>query len=220
MLRQGTPKRCCPTRPMCCPTTRSRRRLPGVNLVAGSNRSVADVAAEHGVSWPTAHRALVASAARWLPEPKPTAHAGSRQDPLRVGPLDSRQDHLATPRPVDDQLPELHTRRSMRTARAGTPAHLRLCKRRLGEQSEAFRRIEMVVIDPSAPYASGSAPPSRGVKIAIDKWHAGRASERDGYRCEAATHPQPARASRHGGRSGIGNRWLMPTGAEHLSSKQ
>jgi transposase len=41
--------------------------------IAGSNRSIADVAAEHGVSWPTAHKALVAAAARRLPEPEPTA---------------------------------------------------------------------------------------------------------------------------------------------------
>jgi hypothetical protein len=33
-------------------------------------------AAEHGVSWPTAHKALVAAAARWLPEPEPTAMLG------------------------------------------------------------------------------------------------------------------------------------------------
>ena len=35
-----------------------------------------DVAAEYGVSWPTAHKALVAAAARWLPEPEPTAVLG------------------------------------------------------------------------------------------------------------------------------------------------
>lgn len=35
----------------------------------------------------------------------------------------------------------------------------------LREQSEAFRNgIELVVIDPSAPYASG-------VRIAVDRWH-------------------------------------------------
>jgi transposase len=42
----------------------------------------------------------------------------------------------------------------------------------LGEQSDAFRRrIEIVVIDPSAPYASGIRAALPGVKIAIDKWH-------------------------------------------------
>ena len=42
----------------------------------------------------------------------------------------------------------------------------------LGEQSEAFRRqVEIVVIDPSAPYASGIRAALPGVKIAVDKWH-------------------------------------------------
>ena len=44
--------------------------------IAGSNRPVTDVAAEYGVSWPTAHKALVAAAARWLPEPTPTSRLG------------------------------------------------------------------------------------------------------------------------------------------------
>ena len=46
------------------------------SAIATSNRSVADVAGEYGVSWPTAHRALVAAAARWLPEPEPTRVLG------------------------------------------------------------------------------------------------------------------------------------------------
>ena len=49
----------------------------------GSNRSVADVAAEYGVSWPTAHKALVAAAAHWLPEPEPTAVLGIDETRLR-----------------------------------------------------------------------------------------------------------------------------------------
>ena len=39
--------------------------------VAGGNRAVEEVARAHGVSWPTAHRARVAAAARWLPAPEP-----------------------------------------------------------------------------------------------------------------------------------------------------
>ena len=34
------------------------------------------MAREYGVSWPTAHKALVAAAARWLPEPEPTSRLG------------------------------------------------------------------------------------------------------------------------------------------------
>ena len=46
-----------------------RLRDKVASAIATSNRSVSDVAGEYGVSWPTAHRALVAAAARWLPEP-------------------------------------------------------------------------------------------------------------------------------------------------------
>jgi transposase len=55
-------------------TERLRDKL--ATAIATSNRSVTDVAAEYGVSWPTAHRALVTAAARRLPEPEPTAVLG------------------------------------------------------------------------------------------------------------------------------------------------
>ena len=48
-------------------TERLRGKL--ASAIAGSNRSVADVAAEYGVSWPTAHGALVAAAAIGYPSP-------------------------------------------------------------------------------------------------------------------------------------------------------
>jgi transposase len=42
----------------------------------------------------------------------------------------------------------------------------------LGEQSEEFRKmIKIVVIDPSAPYASGIRAALPDAKIAVDKWH-------------------------------------------------
>jgi transposase len=42
----------------------------------------------------------------------------------------------------------------------------------LGEQSKAFRkRIEIVVIDPSAPYASGIRAALPDAKLAVDIWH-------------------------------------------------
>jgi len=45
-------------------TGRLRQRL--AEAIARSNRSVSEVAAEHGVAWRTAHRALVAAIAGWL----------------------------------------------------------------------------------------------------------------------------------------------------------
>src|SRR4051794_30080160 len=59
-------------------TTRLRARLAAA--IVGSNRAVADVAAQHEVSWHTAHKALVAAAAHWLPEPTHT-RPGHRRDP-------------------------------------------------------------------------------------------------------------------------------------------
>jgi transposase len=42
----------------------------------------------------------------------------------------------------------------------------------LAEQSEEFRNaIKIVVIDPSAPYASGIRAGLPDAKIAVDKWH-------------------------------------------------
>ena len=55
-------------------TVRLREHLAAA--IAGSNRAVSEVAAEHGVAWHTAHRALVAAAARYLPARAPTAVLG------------------------------------------------------------------------------------------------------------------------------------------------
>ena len=52
-------------------TERLRHRV--AMAIASSNRAVSDVAREFGVSWPTAHKALIAAAAKWLPEPTPTS---------------------------------------------------------------------------------------------------------------------------------------------------
>jgi hypothetical protein len=52
-----------------------RQRL--ARAIAQSNRAVCDVAREYGVSWSTAHKALVNAAAAWLPEPEPTSRLGT-----------------------------------------------------------------------------------------------------------------------------------------------
>ena len=151
-------------------TERLRDKL--ASAIAGSNRSVADVAAEYGVSWPTAHKALVVAAAHWLPEPEPTAVLGidetrfrsvrwlldgvtwRRSDPWMTSFVDCTPGHAG---PLLGLAP----------GRTGG------CVREwLGEQSDAFRRrIEIVVIDLSAPYASGIRAALPRVKIAVDKWH-------------------------------------------------
>ena len=62
-------------------TERLRDQL--ARAIAGSNRPVSDVAAEYGVSWPTAHQALVVAAAKWLPTPEPTSRLGMDETRFR-----------------------------------------------------------------------------------------------------------------------------------------
>jgi len=55
--------------------------------IAASNRAMSDVAGEYQVSWRTSHKALLAAAAQWLPEPAPTTWLRIDETPVPVGPL-------------------------------------------------------------------------------------------------------------------------------------
>ena len=55
-------------------TSRLREKIG--SAIASGNRAVSEVAAEYQVAWATAHKALIALAARWLPEPEPTRVLG------------------------------------------------------------------------------------------------------------------------------------------------
>ena len=91
----------------------------------------------------------------------------------------------------------------------------------LGEQTAAFRTaIEMVVIDPSAPYASGIRAALPKARIAVDKWH-----------LVALANTMVTEVRQRVTRDLLGrrgtvadpvwvNRRLLLTGAEHLSTKQ
>ena len=173
--------------------------------IAGSNRAVADVAAEYGVSWPTAHKALVAAAARWLPEPEPTAVLGIDETRFR------------SVRWILDGITWKRSDPWMTSFVDCTPGHpgalLGLAPGRtggcvrdwLGEQSDAFRRrIEIVVIDPSAPYASGIRAALPGVKIAVDKWHLVALANTMVTEVRQRVTRDPARPSRHRRRPDLG----------------
>lgn len=56
--------------------TTGRLRTQIGAAIGDAARSVAEVAAAHGVSWPTAHRAFVAHAEKVLAEPQPTPVLG------------------------------------------------------------------------------------------------------------------------------------------------
>jgi transposase len=115
------------------------------------------------VSWPTVHRALVAAAARWLPAPAPTRVLGideTRSRSVRWILAEAgwkRSDPWLTS--FVDADP---TRRGPLLGLA--PGRTGGCVRAwLGEQTPAFRAaVELVVIDPSAPYASGIRRPCPG----------------------------------------------------------
>src|SRR5215218_9494105 len=66
----------CPRRSFTQESVAIRPRGRVTEAIAAGNRAVSEVAGEYGVSWPTAHRALIAAAARWLPEPTPTRRLG------------------------------------------------------------------------------------------------------------------------------------------------
>ena len=165
-----SPRPAAAVRPRGRVTERLRDKV--ATAIAGSNRAVSEVAAEYGVSWPTAHRALVAAAARWLPEPEPTSRLGIDETRFRSvrwildGITWKRSDPWLTSF-VDCSPDGPGSLLGLAPGRTGG------CVRDwLAEQTAAFRHaIEIVVIDPSAPYASGIRAALPDAKIAVDKWH-------------------------------------------------
>ena len=154
-------------------TTRRLRTQIGA-AIGDEARSVAEVAAGHGVSWPTAHRAFVAHAEAVLGEPQPTPVLGidetRRGKPrwercaatgrwVRVDPWDTGFVDLA-----GDQ--GLLGQREGRTGAAVVGW--------LSERSPQFREgIEYVAIDPAAAYASAIRTPGLlpNATIVVDHFH-------------------------------------------------
>jgi transposase len=200
-------------------TERLRDKL--ASAIAGSNRPVADVAAEYGVSWPTAHKALITAAARWLPEPEPTSRLGIDETRFRSvrwwldGIIWKRSDPWLTSF-VDCSSDGPGSLLGLAPGRSGG-----CVKDWLAAQSEAFRmQIDIVVIDPSAPYASGIRAALPDARIAVDKWHL--VALANGMVTEVrqrVTRDLLRRRGRKQDQLWV-NRRLLLTGAEHLSAKQ
>jgi transposase len=151
-------------------TARLREQLAAA--IAGSNRAVAEVAASFGVAWHTAHAALVAAAARWLPTPPPTRVLGIDETRAR------RVRWLLEPAGWRRSDPWLTSFVDADTGGPGVllglaPGRSGSCVRTwLAGQSAAFRAgIGLVVIDPSAPYAAGIRAALPHARIAVDHWH-------------------------------------------------
>jgi transposase len=151
-------------------TGRLRQRL--AEAIAGSNRAVSEVAAEYGVAWRTAHRALVAAAARWLGPPAPTRVLGIDETRARTVRWILAEQGWRRSDPwmtsfVDADTTGPGLLLGLAPGRSGA------CVRTwLAEQTPQFRAgIELVVIDPSAPYASGIRAALPRARIAVDHWH-------------------------------------------------
>jgi hypothetical protein len=141
-------------RPRARLTERLRHRV--AMAIASGNRAVSEVAGEYGVSWPTAHKALITAAARWLPEPEPTSRLGIDETRFRSvrwildGITWRRSDPWLTSF-VDCSADGPGSLLGLAPGRTGAPV-----RDWLAAQSTEFRKmIKIVVIDPSAPYASG-----------------------------------------------------------------
>ena len=217
--RRSFTQTCAAVRPRARVMERLRDKL--ASAIAGSNRPVTDVAAEYGVSWPTAHKALVAAAAKWLPEPTPTTRLGIDETRFRSvrwwldGITWKRSDPWLTSF-VDCTADGPGSLLGLAPGRTGG-----CVKDWLAEQTSAFRdTVEIVIIDPSAPYASGIRAALPGARIAVDKWHL--VALANGMVTEVrqrVTRDQLGRRGRNGDPVWV-NRKLLLTGAEHLSAKQ
>ncbi len=200
-------------------TTRLRAKV--AEAIAISNRAVTEVGREYGVGWHTAHQALVAAAAKWLPEPDPTPVLGidetrarrvrwileeagwKRCDPWLTSFVDARPD-------APGRLLGLAPGRSGQCV-----------KDWLGEQTPKFRHaVEVVVIDPSAPYASGVRAALPQARIAVDHWHLVRLANQ-----MVTDVRQRVTRQRHGRRgrkvdAAWAHRHLLLTAGDRLSAKQ
>ena len=90
----------------------------------------------------------------------------------------------------------------------------------LAEQTAAFRdTVELVVIDPSAPYAAGIRAALPKARIAVDKWHLALANTMITEVRQRVTRDLLGRRGTIADPVWV-NRRLLLTGAEHLSTKQ
>ena len=158
-------------------TTRLREAIAG-GVEAG--RAVDEVASSHGVSWPTAQRAVAAYAARELGEPEPTPLLGmdetrfgrprwiragdesGRGRWVRLEPWETGFVDLRCPRTQGGQglLGQVDGRSSAAVLRW------------LAERSEDFRDgVEIVAVDPSTPYAAAVRDALPAARVAVDHFH-------------------------------------------------
>ncbi len=154
--------------------TTGRLRTQIGAAVGEAARSVAEVAAAHSVSWPTAHRAFVAHAATVLTEPQPTTVLGI--DETRRG--KPRWELCAATRrwvrvdPWDTGFVDLAGDQGLLGQREGRTSATVIDW--LTERTPEFRAgIEFVAIDPAAVYAAAIRTPDLlpNATLVVDHFH-------------------------------------------------
>jgi len=154
--------------------TTGRLRTQIGAAIGDAARSVAEVAAAHGVSWPTAHRAFITHAELELTEPQPTQVIGI--DETRRG--KPRWERCAQTRrwvrvdPWDTGFVDLAGSQGLLGQREGRTgaAVIEWLRERTPEFREA---IEFVAIDPAAVYASAIRTPGLlpNATTVVDHFH-------------------------------------------------
>jgi transposase len=200
-------------------TGRLREKL--ATAIASGNRAVSEVAAEYGVAWATAHKALIAAATRWLPEPEPTRVLGIDETRARSVRWVLQEAGWRRSNPWMTSFVNADTDAPGRLLGL-TPGRSGSCVTEwLALQTPAFRDgIELVVIDPSAPYAAGIRAALPTARIAVDKWHLVALANL------MVTQVRQRISRQLHGRRGLAtdkvwaSRQLLLTGYEHLTPKQ
>jgi len=212
-------------RPRARVTQRLRDQL--ADSIAGSNRAVSGVAGEYGVSWPTAHRALIVAATRLLPAPELTSRLGIDETRARSVRWITSDAGWVRSDPWMTSFVDCSTDCTSGVSGSGSllglvPGRSGGCVRDwLNAQTPEFRAgIGLVVIDPSAPYASGIRAALPHVRIAVDKWHLVALANQ--MVTEVRQRVTRTRLGRRGTTADRvwNNRLLLLTGADHLSDRQ
>src|SRR5271170_6075306 len=154
--------------------TTGRLRTQIGAAIGEAARSVAEVAAAHGVSWPTAHRAFITHAEVELTEPQPT-----RTQPVPHTPRGKpRWERCAQTQrwvrvdPWDTGFVDLTGHQGLLGQREGRTSAAVI--NWLSERSDAFRAgVEFVAIDPAAVYAMAIRTPGLlpNATTVVDHFH-------------------------------------------------
>ncbi len=151
-------------------TGRLRRKLE--STASGSARALADVAAEYGVSWWSVQHALVVKAAAALPDPQPVRLLGLDETRARAlrwlfQPPGWRRSEPWMTSFVDLDLGRPGGLVGLTPGRSGAAVEAWLA-----QQSAEWRAgIEVVALDPSAPFAAAIRRALPGATIVVDHWH-------------------------------------------------